>query len=226
MRLQTYVKNNGNFTKSETIKLQNENRILVNGNKVNLSYNLRINDIVTIDDVEIKNIPFVYFLFNKPKGIICTNDINVKNNIKTLINSDIRIYTVGRLDKESHGLIILTNDNMFCHDILDVDNHMEKEYIVRVEKKIDQLFINNIQKSIYIKDKKIKESIAYLVDDYSFRIILKEGKYHQIREMVKYNNNKVVDLTRIRIGSLKLEDFNLKENEIIEIKNMKELIRG
>lgn len=221
MRLQTYVKNNGNYTKSQTILLQKENRILVNGKKENLSFNLKDNDVVTIDNKVIEKNDFVYFIYNKPIGIVCTNDINVENNIIAKIGYDKRIYTVGRLDKDSHGLIILTNDNKLCHRVLTHDD-IEKEYLVKVKDKIDDDFIINMSKSVILRGKPTKESKVIKVDDYSFKIILTEGKYHQIRKTVIINHNRVVDLERIRIGKIELRD--LSNDEIKEIKDLPNII--
>lgn len=223
MRLQTFIKNNANKTKREVIDLYHEGRILVNGKIIPLPTELSDDDLVTIDGIKIDSIPYVYYLYNKPIGIECTNNLEKDGNIRKHLNLDMRVYTVGRLDKNSHGLILLTNDNIFCHEI--VGKHsVEKEYIVKVKEKIDQSFIDNIQKSVLIRDKLTKECSAYLIDEYNFGIILNEGMYHQIRKMVIINKNTVLDLKRIRIGALKIDDYNLNDDELIKIDNMRDII--
>ena len=224
LRLQTYIKNNANKTKSEVIDLYHQGRILVNGEIVPLPTFIKDSDIVTLDGIKIEMKHFVYYLYNKPVGIECTNDLNKKNNIRNHLSIGQRVYTVGRLDKDSRGLIILTNDNMFCNSIINHDNHVEKEYVVTVKKEISEEFINNIGKSIVLRGKETKECVAKKINDYQFSIILKEGKYRQIRKMVIYNHNRVVDLYRIRIGNLSIDKYNLKEDEIIKIDNMKEML--
>ena len=224
MRLYTYLKNNGNLTKSEVIKLDNENLIKVNGEKKNLSYIIRPGDLVYIGKNKIDSVPFVYYLYNKPVGVICTNDKSVNNNIYERIGINTRIYAIGRLDKDSHGLIILTNDGMFTNSVIGKGNHLEKEYIVKVEKEINQDFINNIMKPVLIKNRLTLENKAYLIDDHTFGIILKEGMYHQIRKIVLLNNNKVIDLKRIRIGNVNISLLEKENKELIKIDNLKDII--
>lgn len=218
MRLQSYVKNYGNFTKSEVIKLQNQNRILVNNEFNLLSYNLKEEDVVTIDNKVLERIPYVYYLFNKPKGIICTNDIKKDNNIKSYLNIKERVYSIGRLDKDSHGLLILTNDNNFCHYVLE---NMEKEYVVRVKNIITNEFLDGIENGVLIRGKMTKKCVIKKINDYTFSIILKEGMYHQIRKMVIANHNTVVDLERIRIGNITLDAC---KGELTKIDNIKDIL--
>ena len=218
MRLQSFVKNYGNYTRSEVIKLQNDKRILVNNKYKLLSYNLLDNDIVTIDNKVIKKIPYSYYLFNKPVGIICTNDINKANNIKSYLNIEERVYPVGRLDKDSHGLIILTNDNNFCNFIL--SNKIEKEYIVKVKYKITDEFINKMENGISIRNKITKKCKIIKIDDYTFNIILNEGMYRQIRRMVISCNNTVIDLERIRIGNIKVNN-----KELLKVDNLPDIMK-
>ena len=224
LRLQTYIKNNANKTKSEVIDLYHQGRILVNGEIIPLPTYIKDSDVVTLDGIKIEMKRFVYYLYNKPVGIECTNDLNKENNIRKHLSIKERVYTVGRLDKDSRGLIILTNDNLFCNSIINHENNIEKEYVVTVENEISEEFITNIGNSIVLRGKATKECRAKKIDDYHFSIILKEGKYRQIRKMVIYNHNRVVDLKRIRIGNLSIDKFNIKEDELIEIENMKEML--
>lgn len=223
IRLQTFVKNNGNYTKSQIIKLQEENRILVNGNKEILSFPLNDNDVVTVDGVLLVNVPLKYYLYNKPIGIICTNNENITNNIKSHIqksNPDIkRLYTIGRLDKDSHGLIILTNDGMLFHKLTQ-EGKVEKKYLVKVKEKITSDFLLNMEKETLLRGKYTKKTITEKIDDYSFYITLNEGKYRQIRRMVIINHNTVVDLFRVSIGKINIIDYHLPEDKLLEINDL------
>lgn len=208
MRLYAYLKNNADLIKSDLKLYNNQKRIKVNNEFKNLSYELKTNDIVTIDDQIIEDVPFVYYVYNKPVGVICTNNENVQNNIKTITKIKERVYCVGRLDKDSHGLIILTNDNSFCNYVL-TSNQVEKEYIVKVHFPITTQFMAGMNIGIIIRNRQSKPCVIHQIDDYSFSIILKEGMNRQIRRMVKSCENKVVDLERIRIGNICLN--NLKK---------------
>lgn len=213
--LAKFVKETGNFTKSEVKKLINEKRILVNGKLESLAYIVQDTDYITLDNKELKRVPLVYYIYNKPKGIICSNRTDAENNLVNRLNLPYRVFSVGRLDKDSHGLLILTNDGQFAHNLLNPVSHVEKEYIVKVKYPIDEIFIQNISKPIILRNKETLPCNAYLIDDYTFKIILNEGKYHQIRRLVIYNHNTVVDLYRIRIGDITLD--NLEEGKIKEI---------
>ena len=222
IRLYNYVKNYGNYTKSEVIKLNNDKKILVNNELKNISYIIRNGDEVKVCGNIIKEIPNVYYLYYKPRGIICSNVSTLTNGLKNNINIKERIFSVGRLDKDSEGLLILTNDGYLKEELLSEKNHIEKEYLVITKEKIDNQFIKNIQESIEIKGKITKKAKAQFVDDYTFKIILEEGKYHQIRKLVQRESNKVVTLKRIRIGKIKID--NLKESEILKVEDIRKLL--
>ena len=215
MRLYKYIKVNANKTQSEVIQLFEDKRIKVNDEFVPFTYLIKNNDVIKIDDEIIKAKKLQYFLYNKPKGII--SDIkNKDNSYINFINLDTKLMPCGRLDKDSEGLMILTNDGRFINDVLSNKKEYEKEYIVKVEKTIDDSFVENIKKPIIIKNKKTLPIKAYKIDDYTINMILQDGRYHQIRRIIKNSSNKVISLKRIRIGPYKLED--LKLGEIREIK--------
>ena len=223
MRLQTYVKNNGGYTKSEVMALQNDNKILVNDKKHNLSYNLKDCDVVTVDNIILEKQEFSYYIYNKPVGVICTNDKNVSNNIISKLDIDKRIYPVGRLDKDTHGLLILTNDNKLTHYILE-SKKINKEYIVVIKNKVNQSFIDKMQEPIVINGKLTTPAVVNKVGDYAISITLNEGRYHQIRKLVINSGERLVDLKRVRIGNISLDDYHLSEGEILEVPNLKNLL--
>ena len=213
MRLYLYVKNALDITRSEITKLHKEKRILVNGNFVNLTYDVIDSDKVSVDGKIIKKVPFVYYLYNKPIGIVCTNNKEVADSIRNNLDIPFRVYPIGRLDKESRGLLILTNDSNFTNKVL--STHYEKEYIVKVKDKISEEFITNMPKSMVLRGIDTLPCKVEKINDYEFKIVLNEGKYHQIRRMVVARGNKVVDLKRIRIGNIKLND--LEEGNYLKI---------
>ena len=223
MRIYSYVKNNLNITKSEVMALDKEGRILVNGMKMNLSRNIRPGEVVTVDGVVIKDMEFSYYLYNKPKGVICTNNRSVSGNIIDKLDIDKRVYTVGRLDKDTHGLIILTNDNRFTHYVLE-SKRIEKEYIVEVKETIDDDIITRLAESIMINGKPTIPAVVKKIDSNHLSIILIDGRYHEVRELVKHARCHLVDLKRIRIGKILLDDYNLEEGKYIEVSGIKELI--
>ncbi len=215
MRLFNYIKNSLKITKSQFIEEYNKNHILVNDKIVNMSYIIKEGDIITYKGEVVLKEDFVYYLYNKPQGLVCTNDLDDKDSYLKTLNLDKRIFCVGRLDKDSCGLLVLTNDGQYTNSLLNPLTHVEKEYIVRVKHKIDIDFIEKVQKPVVLNGKLTKETKAYLIDDYSFRIILTEGKYHQIRRTVKLAGNLVTHLQRIRIGEFHIDSVD--EGEVIKI---------
>ena len=167
MRLYNFLKDEFNLTKSKLNDFLNGHLILIDGKKASLQSKFEEGNILTIDNKEYKykEKEYVYFAYNKPIGITCTLDKDKKDSIVNYINYKERIFPIGRLDKDSHGLIILTNDFKAPNIYLNKDNHVEKEYLVKVINKIDENFIKNIEKPILLDNKYTKECIAYLVDD-------------------------------------------------------------
>ena len=210
MRLHSYLKNNADLTKSELMKLFNENRILVNGEVTTLLYEVSDGDVITIDGKVISKLKKVYYIYNKPIGITCTNSTLKEGNLKDL-NLPQRVFALGRLDKDSHGLLILTNDGVLSNSLMNSDKHVEKEYIVKVKNLITDEFINKMSSGVVIDGKLTKEAQVTKIDDFTFKIILTEGRNRQIRKMTKVCLNQVVDLERIRIGKVSLGDLNLGE---------------
>ena len=213
MRLYKYIKVFAGITQSEVKSLYEDKQILVNDKLYPFSYNIKENDIVKLNGKIIKRIPFVYYLYYKPKGIL--SDISSDlNSYQFHIDKDIKLMPAGRLDKDSEGLMILTNDGAFINSLS--KSNIEKEYIVKLEKKVDDAFLKNVIKPILIKSKLTKEMKVEKLDDYTIKLILTDGRYHQIRRSVKASNNKVTSLKRIRIGSYLISD--MKQGELREIK--------
>lgn len=171
----------------------------------------------------------VYILLNKPKDVTCTTDQSDKSNIIDFINYKKRIFPVGRLDKDSTGLIMLTNDGDIINKILRKENKQEKEYIVKVKDEITDEFIKKMSKPIPMLGTKTIPGKINQLGPYTFRIVLTQGLNRQIRRMVYHCGNSVKSLKRSRIMHLKLN--NLAEGQWRyltdeEIKQMHQLLNG
>ena len=161
----------------------------------------------------------VLMAFNKPRGIVCTTTDNQgKNNIVDYIGYDKRIYPVGRLDKDSDGLILLTNNGEITDKILRSVNGHEKEYVVKVNKKITDTFLKSMADGVYLKELDVttKPCSISRINNYTFRIILTQGLNRQIRRMCQESGYKVESLTRVRIMNIELGGLKIGEYRIIE----------
>ena len=169
---------------------------------------------------------FVYIAFNKPVGVICTTERHVKNNIIDFINHPERIFPIGRLDRDSEGLILLTGDGSIVNEILRDKNNYEKEYIVTVDKEITPDFIQKMSKGVRIFNPvkntftRTKPCKVVKLDSYVFKIVLTQGLNRQIRRMCASFDYKVLKLRRIRIMDIGLKNLppgkwrNLTDDEV------------
>ena len=158
-----------------------------------------------IDDLKLKQ--RIVLAVNKPRGIVCTSsDKDRAENIVDFINYPLRIYPVGRLDKDSEGLLLMTNDGSLVNALMKAKNHHEKEYVVEVNKDIDEAFLQAMSAGVYIKELKVKTRKCYIekISEKSFKIILTQGLNRQIRRMCESLGFKVLRLRRIRIVNITL----------------------
>jgi len=158
-----------------------------------------------IDDLNLKQ--RIVLAVNKPRGIVCTSsDKDRAENIVDFINYPLRIYPVGRLDKDSEGLLLMTNDGSLVNALMKAKNHHEKEYMVEVNKDIDEAFLQSMSAGVYIKELKVKTRKCYIekISEKSFKIILTQGLNRQIRRMCESLGFKVLSLRRIRIVNITL----------------------
>lgn len=148
---------------------------------------------------------FEYLIFNKPKGIECTTDIRVKGNIIDYIKYHKRIFPIGRLDKNSHGLIFMTSDGDLVNKVLRAENNHEKEYVVKVNQPITNEFVSKMSNGIPILGTKTKKCQVTKLNEFEFSIILTQGLNRQIRRMCEYLDYQVKDLKRVRIMHINLD---------------------
>lgn len=214
MRLHQFLKDQFRLCKSEVQSFNHDHNVMVNGIPDKwLSYIIKPNDVISVDGkiYEIKKEENVYLLLNKPVGITCTNDRNVDNNLRDYVNFDKRIFPVGRLDKDSCGIIILTNDGKIFNQILDQNNHIEKEYLLHVDHPINNIFLDLMSRGVPILNRVTTPCKMEYVSPCEFKITLQEGMNRQIRRMCKFFGYRVISLQRIRIGHLVID--NLAEGQ-------------
>nr|AOE08898.1 ribosomal large subunit pseudouridine synthase F [uncultured bacterium] len=207
-RLNKYLSEVGYCSRRAADKLIEQERVLVNGKLPAMGIKVRAGDVIKVDGEIIKKQKktATYIAFNKPIGIVCTTDTRVeKNNIINYINYPTRIFPIGRLDKDSEGLILLTDDGDIVNKILRSSNNHEKEYIVKVDKPISQTFIKRMSKGIPILDTVTKACLVKKLSQKTFKITLTQGLNRQIRRMCEYLNYKVENLQRVRIMNIHLK---------------------
>ena len=220
IRLNKYLSEIGYCSRRAGDKLIESGRVFINNEVASLGQKINISDEIKIDDklVEVKTKRKIYLALNKPIGIVCTTDTRVeKDNIIDFINYPERIFPIGRLDKPSSGLILLTNDGDIVNKILRTEHNHEKEYIVKVDKPLSQTIIDRMSKGVPILDTITKECVIKKLSSNEFKIILTQGLNRQIRRMCEYFNYKVVSLNRTRIMNIKLD---LPLGEYRELTNM------
>lgn len=225
MRINKLLSNFGLCSRKEANRWIEDGRIIVNGDICIPGQWVELTDEILLDGMPLKEKKKIYLILNKPVGITCTAAKDVKENIIDFINFKEYIFPVGRLDKESQGLILMTNDGDFANSILEADNHHEKEYIVTVDGKINSEFLQGMAEGVEILGQKTRPCKVNKIDDYTFKIVLTQGLNRQIRRMVKVFGLNVIKLKRIRILTIELK--NLQEGEWrylteAEVRNLKE----
>ena len=208
VRLNKYLSEIGHCSRRAADKLIDAGRIEINGKKVEMGQKVVPTDRIEIDGVLVENLQerTIYLAFNKPVGIVCTTDTRVeKDNIIDYINFPSRIFPIGRLDKPSEGLILLTNDGDIVNKILRARNNHEKEYLVTVNKPVTKEFIEKMAQGVPILDTVTRKCEVEQIHKKQFRIVLTQGLNRQIRRMCEYLDYRVVKLKRIRIMNIELD---------------------
>ncbi len=203
--LNKYISDSGFCSRREADRYIEECRVTINGQDAQKGNRVQEGDEVRIDGEPIrKKKSTLYIAFNKPKGITCTTDQKDKTNIIDFINHKSRIFPIGRLDKLSDGLIFLTNDGDIVNKILRAGNGHEKEYVVTVDKPIDQQDILKMRNGVKILGTVTNKCFVKQEGEKRFRIILTQGLNRQIRRMCESLGYRVVTLTRTRIMNITL----------------------
>jgi 23S rRNA pseudouridine2604 synthase len=206
-RINKFLSETGYCSRREADKLLEQGRITINGKQPELGTKVSYTDEVRVDGklIREKTSKHIYLAFNKPVGIECTTNLEVRNNIVDYINHPERIFPIGRLDKASEGLIFMTNDGDIVNKILRARNNHEKEYIVTTNKPITDRFIDRMANGIPILDTVTKKCKVEQISKNVFRIILTQGLNRQIRRMCEYLGYEVQALKRTRIINIALD---------------------
>ncbi len=204
--LNKYISATGFCSRREADKLIEQARVTINDELALPGARVYTGDKVAIDGEPVKSSTrrAIYIAFNKPVGVTSTTDLKDKTNIISFINHPKRIFPVGRLDKDSDGLIILTNDGDIVNKILRASNHHEKEYIVTVDKAITPEFVTKMSNGIPILGTTTRPCHVRQEAGRRFRIVLTQGLNRQIRRMCEYLGYKVMTLTRVRVMNIQL----------------------
>ncbi len=227
IRINKYMAESGMCSRREADKLVADGKVYIDGVKAVMGSKVLPGQKVTVKGQDIKkNEDLVLIAFNKPVGIVSTTDKREKDNIIDYINYGKRIFPIGRLDKESEGLILLTNDGDIVNKILRAGNYHEKEYVVTVNKDITPEFLKAMSSGVPILDTVTRPCKIEQIDKKVFKIILTQGLNRQIRRMCEALGYRVRSLIRIRIMNIKLNHLksgtyrNLTPKELEELRQM------
>ncbi|MHB1391668.1 MAG: 23S rRNA pseudouridine(2604) synthase RluF [Clostridia bacterium] len=230
IRINKYISEKGLCSRREADEIIRQGRVTINGEKAEMGSKVYPGDIVKLGGKSLKpkERP-VYLAFNKPPGIVSTTDQKEKDNIIDFISFPKRIFPIGRLDKESEGLIFLTSDGDIVNKILRAGNNHEKEYIVTVNKPITEGFVESMAKGVRILGTVTKNCRTTQMSKYMFRIILTEGMNRQIRRMCGVFGYEVVTLKRVRIMNVMLGSLPIGQWRYLtqyELKTINRLIES
>ena len=226
-RINKYLSEVGFCSRRKADSYISDGRVYINGKAAILGSKVNIKDEISVDGeiIQYKDKKKVYIAFNKPVGVECTGNHKVKDNIIDFINHKERLFTIGRIDKQSEGLILLTNDGDIVNNVLRAENRKEKEYVVTVNKKITTEFIDRMRRGVRIMGKMTRKCFVKKIHENRFKIILTQGMNRQIRRMCEVLGYRVTKLKRLRIMDIHLDtkvgeyrDLNNEEVEQLFIK--------
>ena len=228
IRINKYLSEIGYCPRRQADKLIQQGRIMVKSKEAVMGYKVQNDDVIHVDGEKIKHKKSkrIFIALNKPKGVVCTTNAGVEeNNIIDFIKFRERIFPIGRLDKTTTGLILLTNDGNTANKILKTAYNNEKEYLVRVNRPISENVIKKMSEGVSILGKKTRKCKVEKLKSTEFKIILTQGLNRQIRRMCEYFDFRVVSLKRVRIMNIKLDVKEgkyrlLNDKEISELTNM------
>ncbi|MDU5108370.1 pseudouridine synthase [Clostridium sp.] len=226
MRINKLLSNYGYCSRKEVSRLIEDKRIIVNGKLCEQGQWVEETDDILLDGEKVKQKEKIYIALNKPRGIVCTSSREIKDNIIDFLNYRDYVFPVGRLDKDSEGLILMTNDGDMANKILSSESYHEKEYTVTLDKDFDDEFIYNMSKGVNILGTITRPCKLRRINNNTFNIILTQGLNRQIRRMCKVFGYNVIKLERIRIVSILLEGIevgNWRELTKEEIENLMEI---
>ena len=223
MRINKFISEAGTASRRGADKLITEGRVTINGKRATIGSQVEPGDDVRVNGNQLfvaRN--NVYIALNKPVGITSTTEKGVKGNIVDLVNHPFRVFHIGRLDKDSEGLILLTNDGDIVNEILRSENQHEKEYVVSVDRPITPEFLKQMSEGVKILDTITLPCKVEQLSKYDFKIILTQGLNRQIRRMCEALGYNVYRLQRIRIMNIQLD--NLSGTMALPVKKRKSAV--
>ena len=226
-RLNKYISEAGVASRRAADRLIEEGKVTINGKPAVVGDRVYEDDVVAVNGKKIaKEEEDIILAFNKPRGITCTSNPEDKDNVIDYIGYPKRIYSVGRLDKDSQGLLLMTNNGELANQIMRSRGEHEKEYIVTVNKPVTKEFIKGMSNGVPILEDRItKKCFVEKIDDNTFRIILKQGLNRQIRRMCEYFDYDVIRLERVRVMNIELGKLKEGRYRNISKQEREELFR-
>ncbi|MCH4419595.1 pseudouridine synthase [Staphylococcus haemolyticus] len=216
MRLDKFLANMGVGTRTEVKQLLKKGKVTVN-TSVEKSPKSHINpteDIVCVNEKQVEFVNNVYIMLNKPKGYISATHDESNRTVIDLIPEyqHLNIFPVGRLDKDTEGLLLITNDGQFSHDLMSPSKHVSKTYEVTSQNSVTKADIDAFKKGIILSDGPVKPAQLTRINETTSQVTIYEGKYHQVKRMFHAIENEVLELKRLKIANLALDE-NLKSGE-------------
>ena len=229
MRLNKYLSDAGICSRREADRLVQDGKVTVDGKTAVLGMQIEVGQEIWVNGKEVRREEKkVLLLFHKPRGIECTANPKIKKNVISYIDYPIRIYYIGRLDKDSEGLLLLTNQGELVNKMMRAGNCHEKEYLVTVDKPVTDDFIKKMSSGVPILGTVTRKCQVEKTGKKTFRIILTQGLNRQIRRMCEYLGYRVERLVRVRVMNLELGDLPVgqyREAAEKELENLKSLIQ-
>ncbi len=233
-RLQKYMAQSGVASRRHSEELIKEGKVSVNGEVITeMGYKVKNSDIITVNGIPIAKEEYKYYVINKPRYILSTvSDDKGRKTVISILPSELlryRLFPVGRLDYDTKGILLLTNDGNFMNALVGPQTHTEKEYLVRVEGIVTKEEVKKLSEGVKIDNYTTRKCQAFIdsVDGKNksslLRLVLQEGKYHQVKRMVEAIGHPAKNLTRVRFGCVKLEDLSegtVRELSISEIRSL------
>ncbi|MCR5673527.1 MAG: pseudouridine synthase [Lachnospiraceae bacterium] len=227
IRINKYISEAGICSRREADRLVEAGKVLINGNRAENGSRVFEDDDVTVNGKRIRGAdPKVYLAFYKPSGIVCTAEKQEENNLMDYIDYPVRVTYCGRLDKDSEGLLLLSNDGDFMQMLMRGANGHEREYLVRVDKTLTDDFVSSMENGVFISDLGVttKKCRIRKISDVTFTITITQGLNRQIRRMCRHFDYHVRFLKRVRIENIQLGDMEpgsyreLTKEELSELK--------
>lgn len=226
MRINKYLSECGYCSRREADRLIEEGRITIDGHTAEMGAQVGEESVVRVDGKKVERIKFTYLAFNKPKGYVCTFQEKEEHNLTEILDLPVYVAYAGRLDKESEGLLLLTNDGSLSNLLMTAGDVHEKEYVVKVTGELTEEKMESFRKGLFLEEinRNTRPCRAFITGRDEFHIILTEGINRQIRRMCKAVHLRVDSLKRIRIANILLGDLKtgqyreLSEKELSELK--------